>query len=266
LVFCFLLCNVLTTTQQQQKMGCAGSTENDPKTQGAKLAALDKTILAKYLSADQLRAFAAHCTLETYSENRVLFGQCDGTEDGLYIVAEGAVNLEVQHNKNPKYKERPEDMDDGGEFTVVPARLLITNRAQVTPAGTQKTLLTTRRAGEFFGARVLFKQSNNCSATTVGRTVCLKLTALKWDQFVTKHAQLKERVLKCLSIGMEDALSKLEFMKQIEGPKLQLLASCFRFRIIEKEEVLFRRDDLGKEGNPLHYPRRRGQSTTTRGW
>jgi hypothetical protein len=79
-----MLCDGWTDT-----MGCASSSENDPKAQAEKLVTLDKTILGKYLSQEQLTALAEYFTVETYGENRLIFGQNDGTADALYIIAEG---------------------------------------------------------------------------------------------------------------------------------------------------------------------------------
>lgn len=232
-------------------MGCTSSSENnDPKTLAFKVSALEKSILAKYLSPDQLQTLAESFAVENVGENRVIFGQFENPAQALYVVAEGTVNLEVQHNTNVKYKPRPED--DDNEFKVTPARLLVKNRLNVTQA-TQKTVLTKRTAGEFFGSRVLTNESCNYSAVSVGRSVVLKLTKLKWDAYILKNEPLKMRILKCLGYQLEDALKTLQYMADIDTDKLQILAACFRFRTLEKEETLFRRDDLGKEGNPLHY-------------
>lgn len=232
-------------------MGCTSSSENnDPKTLAFKVSALEKSILAKYLSAEQLQTLAESFAVENVGENRIIFGQFENPAQALYVVAEGQVDLKVQHNTNLKYKPRPED--DDNEYKMVEARLLVKNKLNVSPA-TQTTTITTRRAGEFFGSRVLTNEACTYSAHSVGRSVVLKLTKLKWDAYSAKNEPLKMRILKCLGYQLEEALKSLQYMAVLDSTKLQLLAACFRFRTLEKEEQLFRRDDLGKEGNPLQY-------------
>jgi len=232
-------------------MGCAGSSDVDRKAVAERLVSLEKTILAKYLSMDQLASLAEQFTTEVLGENRVVFTQNDPTKtnEALYIVCEGAVQLEVFHQANPTFKERNEDAEDGAEFKLVPRR----NISQFPGPSSSKTVLTVRRVGEFFGARALTGENNNYQATTMGKTTCLKLTQAKWAAWAAKNANLQSRVLRCLNIGLEDALKTLLFLNQIDLPKLQLLAACFRFVIIDKDTNLCKREELGKEGNPLHY-------------
>jgi hypothetical protein len=50
---------------------------------------MDKTILSKYLSPEQLSAFAAEFTVETFVDKALIFGQGDSQVDAFYIVADG---------------------------------------------------------------------------------------------------------------------------------------------------------------------------------
>ena len=84
--------------------------------------------MAKYLSPDQLQTLAESFAVENIGENRVIFGQFENPAQALYVVAEGTVNLEVQHNTNVKYKPRPED--DDNEFVRIATRA----RARLPPA------------------------------------------------------------------------------------------------------------------------------------
>jgi len=166
------------------------------------------------------------------------------------------VNLDVFHNPNPAFKPRPAEQDgDQQDFKVVAHRSLVPNIKQNTSPATKKSLLTTRRVGEFFGARSLRGEPNHCQAVSSAvKTVCLKLTKPNWDIFVAKHKQLEQRILKCLSVGLEDALKTLQYLSQVDPAKLQLMAAAFRFITVEKDAQLFKRGDIGsKEGNSLHY-------------
>jgi CRP-like cAMP-binding protein len=236
-------------------MGCVGSSpSDDASAHSTKMKTLERTILSKYLSNEELDAFAQQFTIEGFGDGRSIFAQGD-VADGFFIVADGAVNIDVLHNPNPAYKPRKagqDDDDDKGDHKIIPQRLLVVSRQNISP-NVVKTLLTTRKPGEFFGARLLTNESNNCSATAVGRTLCLKLTKPKWDAYIAQNNKLERRILTCLSIGLENALKSLQFLSGIDTAKLQLMASCFRFITVEKDAHLFKRDELGKEGNGLHY-------------
>jgi hypothetical protein len=91
---------------------------------------------------------------------------------------------------------------------------------------TKKTLLTTRRVGEFFGARSLVNASDNYSASAVGlKTVCLKLTKQKWAAYVAKNKALEQRITRCLNVGLEEAL-KVRTESERDAPCQRRCDSC----------------------------------------
>jgi len=153
-------------------------------------------------------------------------------------------------------------VDEDKDAKIIPQRILCKNpdvtRSPLTN-GRTKSQLCTRQPGATacFGMRSLLNQSLFSSATGVSKGNLLKLTRLKWDEFLKandKDEKLKKRILHALGFEMENALQGLGFLRGIEVEKLQLMAQCFRFLILEKDAPLFKRGEMGgREGNGLHY-------------
>jgi len=171
----------------------------------------------------------------------------------FYLVADGTVNLEVVHYPNPAYKERTaKDADQDGEKKEVVAQQLLAPSAGAAPANSSKSVLTVKREGDHFGMRGLAGEGMLCSATASSRVKLLVLSKPNWDRYLTTNAALQNRILACLGTGMELQLQGLAFLKDIQLDKLKLMAMSFRFVTLEKDQKLFTRGDLGKEGNGLH--------------
>lgn len=232
-------------------MGLCGSSEAALQKEAEdKIKCLDKSILAKYLTLDQLKELAGFCTFLTVKEKGVVFNQGDNV-DACYFVFEGAVDIEVSVEPNPQYNsKKPQTNDDEkGEMKITPHF----NLSKQAKSGT-KHLLCRKGEGEFFGLRALLNEPVMCSATASSKTTLLVLKLAEFDKYnVANNSALKQRILLCLGHNLEQALQGLAFLKDLEKDKLVLMASSFKWITLEKDAELFRRGELAKEGNGLHF-------------
>jgi len=229
-------------------MLCCSKEKIDPMKE--KLTALKHCIISKYISDEELPVLARLLTIHRYSPNTEVASQGE-SEERLCIIGTGEVRLEVDHEQNPGYRGKSEDNK------VSPIRLSKSRaKSSVVKTGAAvRTVLCKKKKGEYFGGRSLGTEYDNLSYSvfTNDETTLIVLTRTDFQKFTAQYPKARDRVFRALGYGLNVALSNLALFRCLDSTKVTLLCAAFRAIYLNKDSTLFKRGELGKEGNSLHY-------------
>ncbi len=112
-------------------------------------------------------------------------------------------------------------------------------------------VLGEKQAPDFFGEMGMHFESEQCwtaSVVAVEYTMCLSITKAALRKFLSQATpDVRAKLLLIMGRRVEKSLSEIPFLSHLSPSELQLLGTMVKYRILNRDEILFKRGNMGTD-------------------